>query len=57
MAQNTSKVAYREINNHPQGKSGAKVPMKPGPARGKRGVVNPTKSGGINRPTRGGSRY
>jgi len=57
MAQPASKVPYREINHHPQGRSGGKVPMKPGPAKGNRGVVNPTKSGGINRPTRGGTRY
>lgn len=57
MAQNTSKVAYRETNNHSQGKSGAKVPMKKGPAAGNSGMKNPTKSGGIYRPTKGGSRY
>ena len=50
MSQNVSKVAYREINNHKQGKSGTGTPRKPGPAKGKRGVVNPTKSGGIFRP-------
>lgn len=57
MAQNTSRVPVKEQNNHKQGKSGAKVPMKPGPAAGKKGVVNPTKGGGIYRPTKGGSRY
>lgn len=55
--QSAGKTKFREINNHKQGRSGAKVPMKPGPARGRRGVVNPTKSGGIHRPTRGGTRY
>lgn len=55
--QSAGKAKFREINNYPQGRSGAKVPMKPGPAKGNRGKVNPTKSGGINRPTRGGSRY
>lgn len=57
MAQNTSRVPMKEQNNFKQGKSGAKVPTMPGPAKGKKGVVNPTKSGGIYRPTRGGTRY
>jgi len=55
--QSAGKAKFREINNHSQGRSGSKVERKPGPAKGNRGVVNPTKSGGINRPTRGGSRY
>lgn len=57
MAQPASKVSYSETNNHKQGRSGSKVPMKPGPAKGRRGKVNPTKSGGIHRSTKGGSRY
>jgi hypothetical protein len=43
----------KEVNNQKQGKSGAKVKMVKGPAAGKRGIVNPTKSGGIFRPTKG----
>lgn len=44
--QSAGKASYREMNNHPQGRSGGKVMRKPGPAKGKRGVVNPTKGGG-----------
>lgn len=57
MAQPVNKVKKSETNNYPQGKSGSKVPMKPGPAKGNSGVRNPTKSGGIYRPTKGGSNY
>ena len=57
MSQNTSKVGYSESNNFKQGKSGGKVPTMPGPAKGNKGKQNPTKSGGIYRPTKGGSNY
>ena len=49
MSQPVSKVKYREINNQPQGRSGSGTPKKPGPAKGKKGIQNPTKSGGIYR--------
>jgi hypothetical protein len=49
MSTNVSKVNYREITNQKQGRSGAGTPKKPGPAKGRKGVVNPTKSGGIFR--------
>jgi hypothetical protein len=45
--QSAGKVKYREINNQNGGKSGAKVKQFPGPAKGKRGKVNPTKNGKI----------
>ena len=51
--QSAGKASFREINNHKQGRTGGKVMRKPGPAKGKRGHVNPTKSGGIFRPTKG----
>jgi len=51
--QSAGKVSYTEKNNHKQGRSGAGTPKKPGPAKGRRGIVNPTKSGGIFRPTKG----
>jgi hypothetical protein len=54
MAVNVNKVPLKESNNHPQGKSGSKVPIKKGPATGRRGHVNPTKRGGIYRPTKSG---
>ena len=41
----------KETNTHKQGRSDAKVGMKPGPATG-RGQGNPTSGGGINRPTK-----
>lgn len=41
-----------ETNSHKQGRSSAKVGMKPGPATG-RGSGNPVSGGGINRATRG----
>ena len=47
------KEGYSEKNNHPQGRSGSGTPKKPGPAKGRRGIVNPTKKGGIYRPTKG----
>lgn len=40
-----------ERNTQPQGRSGGKVPILSGPAKNPK--HNPTKSGGINRPTRG----
>lgn len=55
MSVNVSKVKVKETNNYPQGKSGAKVKLKSGPATG-RGSGNPTKKGGIMKPT-GGKRY
>lgn len=44
---NQQKVKYRETNNHKQGRTGAGTPKKPGPAKGRRGKVNPTKKGKI----------
>ena len=51
--QSAGKTKYSETNSQKGAKSGGKVPVKPGPAKGRRGHVNPTKSGGINRPTKG----
>jgi len=51
--QSAGKAKYTEKNNYKQGKSGTATPRKPGPAKGRRGVVNPTKKGGIFRPTKG----
>jgi len=42
----------KEVNNQKQGKSGAKVMQKTGPAVGG-ASGNATKSGGIFRPTKG----
>jgi len=50
--QNVTKVSKTEKNNHPQGRSGGKVKTINGPAVG-RGSGNPTKSGGIMKPTSG----
>ena len=47
--QSAGKAKYSEKNNYPQGRSGAGIPKKPGPAKGRRGIVNPTKGGGIFR--------
>jgi len=52
MAQNVSKVPYRETNNHKQGKTGSKVKTVNGPANG-HASGNPTKGGGVMQPTRG----
>jgi len=52
--QSAGKTNYTEKNNHKQGRSGSGIMKKPGPAKGKRGIVNPTKSGGIFRPTKSG---
>lgn len=53
--QPVTKVPYRETTNQNQGKSGGgpRSNVKSGPATGNRGHVNKTKSGGINRPTKG----
>ena len=55
MAGVMNKVPYSETNNHKQGKtgSGPRANTKVGPATGRKGHVNPTKSGGINRATKG----
>ena len=50
--QSAGKESFRETNNHKQGRSGSGTMKKPGPAKGRRGVVNPTKKGGIYRPTK-----
>jgi len=48
--QSAGKVKYREVNNHPQGRSGGKVRTINGPAVGNTGGrKNPTKGGGIYR--------
>ena len=47
------KESYRESNTYKQGKTSTATPKKPGPAKGKRGIVNPTKSGGIYRKPNG----
>jgi hypothetical protein len=49
------KVPVREITNQNQAKSGTATPKKRGPAAGNKGIQNPTKSGGIFRPTKGQS--
>lgn len=46
-----SRVSSKEKNNHPQGRTGSKVEMKPGPVRSV--AHNPTKGGGINRAPKG----
>jgi hypothetical protein len=46
-------AAFKEISNYKQGRSGAKVQMKRGPAAGNSGTKNPLKGGGINRATQG----
>lgn len=45
-------AAWKEKNTQPQGRSGGKVSMKTGPVKQASG--NPTKGGGIHRPTKGG---
>jgi hypothetical protein len=42
-------AAMKERNNHLQGRSGSKVPIKAGPVKSV--GHNPTKGGGINRAT------
>jgi len=55
MAQPVSKAPFTVQTNQPGGRSGSKVKTKPGPARSDGRIrSNPTKSGGINRPTKGG---
>ena len=51
--QSAGKVSYTEKNSQKQGKSGTGTPKKKGPATGKTSNPNPTKSGGIFRPTKG----
>lgn len=46
------KANYTEKNNYSQGRTGSGTLKKPGPAKGRRGIVNPTKKGGIFRPTK-----
>ena len=52
-SQGVVQKAMKEVNNYSGGKSGSKVTEKKGPAN--KGVLetNPTKSGGIFRPTKG----
>lgn len=47
-----SRARSKETSNQSGGKSGAKVPMKSGPAVG-RAKGNPIKGGGVTKPTRG----
>ena len=47
-----SRARSKEKNNYNQGKSGAKVPIKKGPAVGN-ASGNATKGGGITQATRG----
>ena len=47
MSRAMSKESYDEQNSQKQGKSGSTNMKKPGPAKGKRGVENPTKGGKI----------
>ena len=51
---NQGQIPLKEKNNHKQGRAGSRVEEFPGPAAGGN-RVNPVKSGGINRPTKGGS--
>lgn len=44
-------VRMKETNTQKQGRSGGKVPILSGPAKNPK--HNPTKSGGINRATKG----
>jgi len=53
MAKSTLDIHVKEVNNQTQGKgANAKTRVKMGPASGAR-AGNPTKSGGINRATKG----
>ena len=48
------RVRMKETNNYQQGRKGSKVPLLPGPAtKGRDQGKNPTRSGGINRATKG----
>lgn len=51
--QSAGKVKYRETNNYKQGRTGGKVKTINGPAVGNTRQGNPTKKGGIFRPTKG----
>jgi len=53
MSQPVKKVSVKEINNYKQAKSGTGTKKINGPAKGNRGIVNPTKGGGIFRATKG----
>jgi hypothetical protein len=57
MTQPVGRVSHGEKNNYSQGRSGSGTKKNPGPAKGRRGIVNPTKKGGIYRPTKSGSNY
>lgn len=48
---NQGKAPYRESNNYSGGRSGGATPKKAGVNKSIK--TNPTKSGGINRPTKG----
>ena len=50
--QSAGKEKFTEKNNYKQGRTGSGTPKKPGPAKGRRGIINPTKKGGIYRPTK-----
>ena len=52
MAQPSQVAPHKEINSQKQGRSGGKVKRVSGPAVG-HSSGNKTKSGGINRPTKG----
>lgn len=55
MAQPATKAPFTEVSNQSGGRTGSKVKTKPGPARSDGKIrSNPTKSGGINRATKGG---
>ena len=47
-----SRARSKETSNYKQGRSGAKVPIKKGPAVGN-ASGNPMKGGAITKPTRG----
>jgi len=51
MSQPVVKVPLKESNNYDQGKSGSGSKKLPGPTKSVK--QNPTKSGGIYRPTKG----
>lgn len=53
---NQGQIPLKETNNHKQGRDGSRVRDFKGPAAGGGAAGgNPTKSGGINRPTQGGA--
>ncbi len=53
MSRGPSTYTDKEANNHPQGRSGSKVPIRSGIIG--RPHQNPTTGGGINRATKGKS--